>query len=220
MDGFKQTLGRAVGQIVPLLSPDVKKDTVRRIYLGILNRQEIFEEVARAKDTDELVRIMERHDTITADHLRRVGELSYQVADAYGADRKIARDAGRAHDVGKLFVGEKLHALDLNEADREYLKHGHALAGVAVCNFRRLRGNPLPPEVEEGMKFHHTSRTGESYPLSVVVYTPTAPTVQLADIRDAMEFRGGYQRKFSHDETAAALLRKGHAEKAVEKVLT
>jgi HD-GYP domain-containing protein (c-di-GMP phosphodiesterase class II) len=190
------------------------------------------QQIASLKDETEeafqlsirlLARAAELHDEDTGNHILRVNEYSYLLAERLGMPKAYCdeiRYSAQLHDIGKMSVDQavlkKRGALD--EADRAEMNrhpdYGYRIliqsdrlkmaADIARCHHEKWDGTGYP----RGLK-------GEAIPLS-------ARIVQLADVYDALRSPRPYKTGFSHDEARRIILEgdarvdpKGHFDPAL-----
>jgi HD-GYP domain-containing protein (c-di-GMP phosphodiesterase class II) len=166
--------------------------------------------IARLKDQTEdafqisirlLARAAELHDQDTGNHIVRVNEYAYMLAQKYGMPAEFCdeiRYSAQLHDVGKMSVDsavlkkkgrltpEERHEMDLHP------KYGHQIllqsdrlkmaAEIALCHHEKWDGSGYP----SGLK-------GDQIPLS-------ARLVQLADIYDALRSPRPYKGGYTHEQ--------------------
>ena len=166
--------------------------------------------IARLKDQTEdafqisirlLARAAELHDEDTGNHIVRVNEYAYMLAQKYGMPAEFCdeiRYSAQLHDVGKMSVDSavlkkkgRLTPEERQEMDR-HPKYGHQIllqsdrlkmaAEIALCHHEKWNGSGYP----QGLK-------GEDIPLS-------ARLVQLADIYDALRSPRPYKAGYSHEQ--------------------
>jgi HD-GYP domain-containing protein (c-di-GMP phosphodiesterase class II) len=170
-----------------------------------------------------LARAAELHDEDTGNHIVRVNEYSYLLAERLGMPKAYCdeiRYSAQLHDIGKMSVDQavlkKRGALD--EVDRAEMNrhpdYGYKIliqsdrlkmaADIARCHHEKWDGTGYP----RGLK-------GEAIPLS-------ARIVQLADVYDALRSPRPYKTGFSHDEARRIILEgdgridpKGHFDPAL-----
>jgi HD-GYP domain-containing protein (c-di-GMP phosphodiesterase class II) len=173
-------------------------------------------QIASLKDATEeafqlsirlLARAAELHDEDTGNHIVRVNEYSYLLAERLGLPKAYCdeiRYSAQLHDIGKMSVDQavlkKRGALD--EADRAEMnrhpEYGYQIliqsdrlkmaADIARCHHEKWDGTGYP----RGLK-------GDAIPLS-------ARIVQLADVYDALRSPRPYKHGFGHDEARRIIL--------------
>lgn len=172
--------------------------------------------IARLKDQTEdafqisirlLARAAELHDEDTGNHIVRVNEYAYMLAQKYGMPAEFCdeiRYSAQLHDVGKMSVDSavlkkkgRLTPEERQEMDR-HPKYGHQIllqsgrlkmaAEIALCHHEKWNGSGYP----HGLK-------GEEIPLS-------ARLVQLADIYDALRSPRPYKAGYSHEQAYTIII--------------
>ena len=148
-----------------------------------------------------LARAAELHDEDTGNHIVRVNEYAYMLAQKYGMPAEFCdeiRYSAQLHDVGKMSVDsavlKKKGRLTPEERQEMNLhpQYGHQIllqsdrlkmaAEIALCHHEKWDGTGYP----RGLK-------GDEIPLS-------ARLVQLADVYDALRSPRPYKSGYSHDE--------------------
>ena len=168
------------------------------------------QQIAALKDETEeafqlsirlLARAAELHDEDTGNHIVRVNEYSYLLAERLGMPKAYCdeiRYSAQLHDIGKMSVDQAVLKKrgPLDEADRAEMNrhpdYGYKIliqsdrlkmaADIARCHHEKWDGTGYP----RGLK-------GEAIPLS-------ARIVQLADVYDALRSPRPYKTGFSHEE--------------------
>jgi response regulator RpfG family c-di-GMP phosphodiesterase len=170
-----------------------------------------------------LARAAELHDEDTGNHIVRVNEYSYLLAERLGMPKAYCdeiRYSAQLHDIGKMSVDQAvlkkrgtLDAADRAEMNR-HPDYGYKIliqsdrlkmaADIARCHHEKWDGTGYP----RGLK-------GEAIPLS-------ARIVQLADVYDALRSPRPYKTGFSHEEARCIILEgdgridpKGHFDPAL-----
>lgn len=156
-----------------------------------------------------LIKSTSQHNLPTGLHLGRVGRLGAllaQKAKMNWKERLECLYGGWIHDVGKVFIPEKI----LNKPDKltpeEYkLIQGHVLYGCKI-----LKDYPNLQPFIDPVKYHHERWDGNGYPhkLRALDIPTTGRVICLVDAYDAMtSFRPypPYQR--THGEAIAEIIR-------------
>ncbi len=180
----------------------------------LLSRQR--KRIATLKDQTEeafqisirlLARATELHDEDTGNHIVRVNEYSYLLAQKLGMPPAYCdeiRYSAQLHDVGKMSVDSAVLKKrgQLTAAEREEMnlhpKYGHKIlsqsgrlkmaAEIALCHHEMWDGSGYP----SGLK-------GDQIPLS-------ARLVQLADVYDALRSPRPYKEGYSHAKACKVIL--------------
>lgn len=154
-----------------------------------------------------LARAAEVHDEDTGNHILRVNEYSYALAQWAGCSKSFCdeiRYSAALHDVGKMSVDQavlhKRGALDAAEwrEMQQHPRYGYEIlsfsdrlkmaSDIAHCHHERWAGGGYP----RGLR-------GEEIPLS-------ARIVSIADCYDALRSRRPYKPPFSHEKAVDILL--------------
>lgn len=154
-----------------------------------------------------LARAAEVHDEDTGNHILRVNEYSYALAQWAGCSKAFCdeiRYSAALHDVGKMSVDQavlhkrgRLDAAEWREM-QQHPRYGYEIlsfsdrlrmaSDIAHCHHERWAGGGYP----RGLK-------GEEIPLS-------ARIVAIADCYDALRSRRPYKPPFSHEKAVDILL--------------
>ena len=146
-------------------------------------------EEARLEVVERLARAAEFRDDDTGRHLRRVGELAFQVAArlGLGADEvAVLRRASPLHDVGKIGIPDAiLRKPGPLDPEEEAVMRTHTLLGARI-----LEGgaSPLIRAAEAIALSHHERWDGRGYPwrLAEEEIPLGARIVSLVDFYDAL----------------------------------
>ncbi len=175
-----------------------------------------------------LARAAEIHDEGTGNHIVRVNEYSYYLADKLGMPRAFCNEirySAQLHDVGKMVVdaavlkkGGKLTNDERQEMNKhpiygyQILSHSHRLklaAGIALFHHEKWDGSGYPNRVK-----------GEEIPIS-------ARIVAVADAYDALRSARPYKPGYSHERTVEIIAKgderidpKGHFDPTVIDVFS
>ena len=154
-----------------------------------------------------LARASEIHDEETGNHIVRVNEYSYFIAQQLGQPAEWCaeiRYSAQLHDVGKMSVDsavlKKKGSLDAEER-AEMNRH-------TVYGHRILVDSPRLKMGAEIALFHHEKWDGTGYPHGAKGFAIplSARIVQVADIYDALRSERPYKPAFSHAKTAGIII--------------
>ena len=153
-----------------------------------------------------LARAAEIHDEETGQHIVRVNEYSYTLAQLAGMPQAFCdeiRYSAQLHDVGKMSVDAavlKKKGL-LNKHERQEMDQ-HTVYG-----FQILSASARLTMGAEIAHFHHEKWDGSGYPVGLKgeAIPMSARIVQIADAYDALRSERPYKTGFSHDKTVQIL---------------
>ncbi len=154
-----------------------------------------------------LSRAAELHDENTAQHVERVNEYSYFLADELGMPKDFCNEirySAQLHDVGKMSVNvavlRKQGPLDKTERF-EMMRHPE-------YGFQILEASDRLKMAAEIALNHHEQWNGGGYPVGRKgeEIPISARIVALADIYDAIRSERPYKPSFTHEQTRKILL--------------
>lgn len=141
-----------------------------------------------------LFSIIEIKDAKTATHCRDVGEIAQAIMKKTGASKEecnMIYRAGLLHDIGKIFIDNKLlyKSAKLDKTDM-YKLYGHAENGMRV-----LESFALPDVIVDAAWHHHERPDGSGYPdkLKGSDIKLTTKIISVADTIDAITSNRSYQ---------------------------
>ena len=148
-----------------------------------------------------LARAAEIHDEGTGNHIVRVNEYSYFLAEELGMPKAFCEEirySAQLHDVGKMVVDASLlkKGGKLTEPERaEMNKH-------PIYGYQILSHSPRLKLAAEIALFHHEKWDGSGYPhgVSGEEIPISARIVAMADTYDALRAPRAYKPGFSHDK--------------------
>jgi putative two-component system response regulator len=171
-------------------------------------------EAAQFEIVERLARAAEYRDDATGGHIRRVGELSAQLAQAYGlgsTDVALIRYAAPLHDIGKLGIPDQilLKPGRLTEAERAQMCT-HTTIGAQLLTQSSSR---LTQVAEQIALTHHERWDGAGYPhgLHGDQIPLVGRIVAIADVFDALTSMRPYKPAWSVEHALAEIERqRGH----------
>jgi len=160
-----------------------------------------------AKTQVQLVNVLggiaEGHSEETHNHVQRVTEFTYKLAQLSGMDKeeaKLLKDASSLHDIGKLGIKDSiLHKNDvLSKKEFKEMKM-HPVLGANMLKDSSL---PLFKAATIVAKQHHEKYDGSGYPIGlkgkrIHIY---GRIVAIADVFDALSFKRSYKDNWSTEE--------------------
>jgi putative two-component system response regulator len=165
---------------------------------------------ARREALETLARAAEFRDDDTAEHTKRVGELSVKIGRELGLDDEFLDQlllAAPLHDVGKIAIPDSIllkpGRLDLDEFNQ---MKSHTIIGAQV--FTNI-DSPLMQLAQEIALNHHERWDGSGYPngLAGENIPVSARIVAIADVYDALTNVRPYKPAWTHDDAVAEIIR-------------
>ena len=151
------------------------------------------------------------YDSTTGEHIGRINEYSYFLAEKLGLPRaqcEEIRYSAQLHDVGKLSIDAAILRKNgkLTRAERREMMN-HPIYGHEI-----LRQSPRLVMAAEIALYHHEKWDGTGYPKGAAGedIPVHARVVALADVYDALRSKRPYKPAYSHAETIAILLDGDH----------
>ncbi len=149
---------------------------------------------------------VEAKDAYSAGHSKRVSFYSTTIADAMHADedtKKILKDAGLLHDVGKIGIKDDVlqKAERLTPEELELMRQ-HPVIGEAILKPLRSLGR-----VAEVVRHHHEAYDGSGYPSGLKgAHIPFAVRIlTVADTYDAMVTDRPYRKRLTLQQAVEEL---------------
>lgn len=154
---------------------------------------------------EQLAILTEFRDSATGEHTDRVGDLSAEIAHAFGKAPEWCeqlRMAARLHDIGKVAVPDAVLCKTGPLTVEEYeMMKSHTSMGHRI-----LAGNSAPmfQMAAEIAQSHHEWFDGSGYPLGITrsSIALTGRIVSIADVYDALCSKRPYKRAWSREEAA------------------
>jgi HD-GYP domain-containing protein (c-di-GMP phosphodiesterase class II) len=154
-----------------------------------------------------LARAAELHDAVTGNHILRVNEYAYALAQAAGQPAAWCdeiRYSAQLHDVGKMSVDAAVLRKQgkLSPAEWEEMQR-HPLHGYEI-----LRHSPRLAMAADIARCHHEKWDGSGYPagLEREGIPLSARIVTVVDVYDALRSARPYKQGLSHEEACRVLL--------------
>jgi HD-GYP domain-containing protein (c-di-GMP phosphodiesterase class II) len=192
----------------PLFWQTLSSSTIERRVVGLAPQDsgQQLDDAYLDAITDAFGQVIDAKSPFTAGHSKRVGELSQQMAEAFGMSVDRARWLRRAavlHDVGKLGVSsailEKPASLDETEwvEMRNHAGHTRAILG-RIAAFSDLA---------DVAAAHHERLDGRGYPLAISGEAISRETriITACDFYDALVSDRSYRAALPADEALAIM---------------
>lgn len=154
-----------------------------------------------------LARAAEIHDEGTGNHIVRVNEYAFFLAQRHGMAKDFCdeiRYSAQLHDVGKLSVDQGI----LNKDGELTLEERQQMDQHPILGFQILSHSHRLKLAAEIALFHHEKWDGSGYPHGVKgeEIPISARIVALADAYDALRAERSYKPAYSHDQTVDVLI--------------
>jgi len=154
-----------------------------------------------------MIEMIEKRDTYTAGHSKRVALYSQMIAQEMGYNEdecKMIHQAGILHDVGKIGTPDAvlLNPNKLNEIEYKLIQEH------VEVSYKLLKGVPMFEPLAEIVYSHHERYDGKGYPrgLKADEITPFARIMIVADAFDAMTTNRIYKARKSVSAALAELV--------------
>ncbi len=192
---------RRVAEITRLKTVVLEKMVQDRTQLLERTQMEMLERLAMAVET---------RDSITGDHVTRVGDLSARIGAKLGLPEVLVeriRLAARLHDIGKIGIPDSILLKRSGLTAEEYhIMKSHTIKGALM-----LANSPTPlfRMAEEIALSHHERWDGKGYPhkLAADQIPITGRIVAVADAFDAMISVRPYKSAMPVEHAIAEVLR-------------
>lgn len=163
---------------------------------------------AQREIVSRLALAAEYRDTVTGDHIRRVGHLSAQIARALQWDAERARTLGlaaRLHDVGKIGLPDSILLKPGRLTHEEFAQmQAHTTIGAQILSQGQ---SELVTLAEVIAMNHHERWDGQGYPQGLRGEDIPLPAriVAVADVFDALVQQRPYKPAWSREAAMAEL---------------
>ncbi len=153
-----------------------------------------------------LSQAVESRDTVTAEHVKRVSELSIRIAQHLGYDDKFVENVKYAaifHDIGKIGIDDSILKKSSNLTEDEYkIIKSHPIIGYNILKPINYFKNILP-----GILYHHERMDGKGYPegLKGNEIPVIARIIAVADAFDAITSERSYKKALSPREAISEI---------------
>jgi putative nucleotidyltransferase with HDIG domain len=167
-------------------------------------------EASQIEMLERLAVAIEARDTGTGDHIKRVGALAADLAEALGLDvetRELIRLAAPLHDIGKISIPDHilLKREGLTEAETQLMRE-HTTVGAKMLS----QGTSKLLRMAETIALsHHEFWNGQGYPhqLAGEVIPLVGRIVAVADAYDAIVHARPYKPAMSRAQALQEILR-------------
>jgi hypothetical protein len=167
-------------------------------FQELTNEDEVISPHDRLITLRQMSAALDRKDPYTYGHSRRVERLAYRTGLALelsSRELQDLREAAAIHDVGKMFVPDRILLKEgaLSSEEYEVIKE-HPVKGADMVAFLDR------PEVTETVRFHHERWDGKGYPDGVAGedIPLLARIVGTVDAYDAMTSTRSYRGSLGH----------------------
>lgn len=155
-----------------------------------------------------LADLAELRDNETGNHMRRVGQFSRILAEAYGMPQRYCEDIeifAPMHDIGKVGILDSILLAPRRLTPEEFAEmKKHPVLGYNIVQGRK--GMELAAAITLN---HHERWNGSGYPygLSGEAIPLSARIVAIADVYDALRSTRPYKKEWTHAEAVAEIKR-------------
>ncbi len=182
------------------------------------------EEISKAQVSTivALARLAESRDKLTGEHIERVGELCYKLAQVLPIKyfdsiihknefTNVIRLASSLHDIGKVGISDSILNKPGQLTTYEFnIMKNHVNIGTEILSklYEEYPNNAFVRLGIEITKCHHEKWDGSGYPLNLVSeeIPLSARIMALADVYDALISQRPYKDAMSHDEAMNIIL--------------
>ncbi len=155
----------------------------------------------------KLATIAESYDSITGQHVHRVGELSEYLASLMGLNEEKVKEIGTfapLHDIGKIYIPKEI----LNKKGILTNSEWEVMESHTVKGGELLGGDKGFETAKNIAMYHHEKYDGSGYPYGMKGedIPVEACIVGLIDTYDALRSSRPYKKPLTHDEVMKILL--------------
>jgi response regulator RpfG family c-di-GMP phosphodiesterase len=175
----------------------------KNINIALINNYRNLESIdARDEIIYKLGEVTERHKPMNTNHVKRVGEVAFRLAELMGLNHSKSEDikiAAAMHDVGKILIAddilEKAGSLTDEEID---LMRFHTDSGEIILRQNRYK---LLENAAEVASQHHERWDGKGYPgnLKGEEITLAARIAAISFIYDALKHDQPYRKAWEEE---------------------
>lgn len=151
--------------------------------------------------------ISEKYDLLQ--HLNRVSELSYKMAQFMGLEEEYCKEigiAGHLHDIGKMLIFQDIlnKPGTLSQEEKSYLKE-HVKYSLIIG---MLMEDKLSKNILTMIFQHHENNDGTGYPNSLIgeQILIGSHIVKICDVYDAMRSERPYRGKLTKEQSLKLIL--------------
>jgi len=146
-------------------------------------------------------------DDDCAEHIKRVGEYSGELAGAIGLSKAAIQEIKRfapIHDIGKIAIPDNI----LKKPDKLTVEEFEVMKRHCNAGSSMLDNKGVPQKARNIVKHHHERWNGKGYPdgLAGTGIPLEARIVALADVYDALRSKRIYKEAFSPEKTASMII--------------
>jgi putative nucleotidyltransferase with HDIG domain len=147
-----------------------------------------------------IVMLLSKKDTYTAEHSKGVAELAVLIASKLGMrknQQKLLNKAGHLHDIGKIGISESI----LNKSGKLLPEEYEEIKKHSLIGYEIVSQFPNLKEVALIVKHHHEMMDGSGYPdgLKGDEIPFNAQILNVADIFNALTTDRPYRKGFEQD---------------------
>ena len=148
-----------------------------------------------------IVMLLSKKDTYTAEHSKGVAELAVLIASKLGMSKnqqKLLNKAGHLHDIGKIGISESI----LNKSGKLLPEEYEEIKKHSMIGYEIVSQFPNLKEVALIVKYHHEMMDGSGYPdgLKGDEIPLNAQILNVADIFNALTTDRPYRQGFETDK--------------------
>lgn len=156
----------------------------------------------------KLAMVAESHDEDTGNHIQRVGELSYFIAEKMNFSKEFCEEIkiyAPLHDIGKIFIPSEIikKTGPLSPEEWDLMKKHTSLA-------YKFLGNDFYLKTALNIAlYHHEKFDGSGYPFGLKGNSipVEAQIVSLVDVYDALRSKRSYKKAYSHEKAYEIIIK-------------